>query len=84
VRGSMGVKLGLIAEGSAECYWREVSFGEWDVCAPQIILEEAGGVVTDGSGAPLRYGNPDRRLANGFAASNGVLHEALTAAARAH
>lgn len=82
VRGSMGVKLGLIAAGSAECYWREVLFGEWDVCAPQIILEEAGGTVTDGSGAPLRYGNPNRRLAGGFAASNGFLHEALIAAAR--
>lgn len=82
VRGSIGVKLGTMAEGKAECYWREVRFGEWDVCAPQVILEEAGGIVTDGSGAPLCYGNPDRRITEGFAASNGILHPALIAAAR--
>ena len=28
---------------------------EWDVCAPQVVLEEAGGVVTDLSGGKLVY-----------------------------
>lgn len=27
----------------------------WDHCAGTVILEEAGGKVTDGTGAPLDY-----------------------------
>src|SRR5204863_1159939 len=47
-RGSVGLKVGLITEQICDVY---VSPGArtklWDTCAPQIILEEAGGRFTD-------------------------------------
>ena len=45
----------------------------WDGAAVKIIVEEAGGKVTDISGKEQRY---DRNI-NGFIASNGLVHEEL-------
>jgi myo-inositol-1(or 4)-monophosphatase len=48
-----------------------VKLHPWDVAAGALIVEEAGGRVTDFAGGPM--------LASGFevAGSNGVLHGAL-------
>ena len=54
--GSVGLKCGLIAEGERDLYVHPVPYlKEWDTCAPEIILREAGGTVTDCTGLPLRY-----------------------------
>lgn len=54
--GSVGLKIGLIAEGKAEFHIAtNPRSSKWDTCAPQIILEEAGGVLTDAKGDPLDY-----------------------------
>jgi myo-inositol-1(or 4)-monophosphatase len=45
----------------------------WDGAAVKIIVEEAGGKVTDIYGNEQRY---DQKL-NGFVASNGILHERI-------
>jgi 3'(2'), 5'-bisphosphate nucleotidase len=55
---SMGssLKFMLIAEGKADIYPRLGSTMEWDVAAPQIIVEEAGGSVLHyETGKPLSY-----------------------------
>jgi 3'-phosphoadenosine 5'-phosphosulfate (PAPS) 3'-phosphatase len=39
--------------------------GEWDTCAPEILLIEAGGMVTDFNGNMLAYGNEDHKLKTG-------------------
>jgi len=59
----------LVAEGAAEAML-DVGLAAWDAAAPLLIVEEAGGRVTDLLG---------RRAVDGgtFLASNGVLHEAL-------
>ena len=44
-----------------------------DIAASQVILEEAGGKVTDLEGSRLNYSKPFR----GAAISNGVIHEKL-------
>ena len=49
--------------------------GEWDVAAPQCILEEAGGIVSDLNGAPLQYRNPEWRIPNGLLAGSQAAHE---------
>jgi 3'(2'), 5'-bisphosphate nucleotidase len=79
--GSLGLKLGLICEGKAHVYIQDGGTGLWDVCAPEAILQEAGGRVTDLVGKPLRYDTLDVRLRRGVLASNGALHERLVAAA---
>ncbi len=74
--GSVGLKIGLIAEKKADCY---ISFSsktsQWDVCAPEIILEEAGGKVTDLRGDRFIYNREEKKNLNGILATNGALHK---------
>jgi 3'(2'), 5'-bisphosphate nucleotidase len=75
-RGSVGLKVGLIAQQICDIYLHlspRTKF--WDTCAPQIILEEAGGKLTDLFGCPLVYDIPEVRNLNGIAATNGAAHE---------
>ena len=79
-RGSVGLKVGLIAERVCDVYLNlspRTKF--WDTCGPQVILEEAGGRMTDAFGGELEYGRADLRNLNGVAASNGLLHDAVIA-----
>jgi 3'(2'), 5'-bisphosphate nucleotidase len=75
-RGSVGLKIGLIVERICDLYVHlspRTKF--WDTCAPQIILEEAGGQLTDLFGFPFRYDISDVQNHNGIIASNGANHE---------
>lgn len=75
-RGSVGLKIGLIAESICDIYIHlspRTKF--WDTCAPQIILEEAGGRLTDIFGEAMRYDVADVQNYGGILASNGVSHE---------
>jgi 3'(2'), 5'-bisphosphate nucleotidase len=75
-RGSVGVKIGLIAEQKADLYLHlSPSTKQWDTCAPEIILAEAGGKLTDLFGQPLRYNALRIDNQNGVVATNGVAHE---------
>ena len=75
-RGSVGVKIGLIAEQKADLYLHlSPSTKQWDTCAPEIILAEAGGRVTDLFGQPLRYNAVRIDNRNGIVATNGVAHK---------
>ena len=75
-RGSVGLKIGLIAEGICDIYIHLSPRTKlWDTCAPQIIVEEAGGKLTDIFGSRMRYDIEDLQNHNGIVASNGVAHE---------
>jgi 3'(2'), 5'-bisphosphate nucleotidase len=75
-RGSVGVKVGLIAEQKADLYLHlSPSTKQWDTCAPEIILTEAGGRLTDLFGQPLRYNGIRIDNQNGVVATNGAAHE---------
>ena len=55
---SMGssLKLCLVADGTADVYPRLGPTSEWDTCAAQAIVEQAGGQVLNAeTGEPLRY-----------------------------
>jgi hypothetical protein len=43
---------------------------QWDTCAPDIILHEAGGRMTDIFNNALRYNAPEIRNVHGVLASN--------------
>ena len=47
---------------------------EWDTCAPEVILSEAGCTSTDGDGRPFRYNQKDLFRRRGSVASNGLCH----------
>lgn len=76
-RGSVGLKVGLIAEQICDIYIHPSPRTKlWDTCAPQIILEEAGGKLTDIFGDAMRYDIADVQNHNGILATNGVAHDA--------
>jgi 3'(2'), 5'-bisphosphate nucleotidase len=75
-RGSVGVKIGLIAEQQADLYLHlSPSTKQWDTCGPEAILAEAGGRLTDLFGQPLRYNGVRIDNRNGIVATNGAAHE---------
>lgn len=63
--GSCSLKACIVAEGKADCFLRIGPTGEWDTGASQVIVEEAGGCITDAEFNPLTYNqresteNPD-------------------------
>ena len=74
-RGSVGLKVGLVAEAVCDLYIHlspRTKF--WDTCGPQIILEEAGGRLTDLFGERIRYGIADVQNYGGIVAANGAAH----------
>lgn len=75
-RGSVGLKIGLIASQECDIYINPGPRTKlWDTCGPQIILEEAGGKLTDLFGDPIKYDDPDVRNLNGLLAANAASHE---------
>jgi len=73
--GSTGVKIGMIAEHQAEGYINlSQKTCQWDTCAPEIILKEAGGQVTDRNGENYVYNRKELRNLNGLVVSNGKIH----------
>ncbi len=78
--GSVGLKLALIAMGERDLYVNPSAKSKlWDTCAPQALLNAAGGVLTDAHGDPVRYDVPDLHCRRGLVASNGLVHEAVIA-----
>ena len=78
------VKYGVVARGDAALYLRLPSTKSpdyrekiWDHAAGALIVEEAGGRVTDMHGRPLDFASDHRMNANrGVIASQGALHQA--------
>ena len=57
------LKLCLVAEGAADLYPRLGPTSEWDTAAAQVVVEQAGGHVTDRNLEPLLY-NTRKTLLN--------------------
>jgi 3'(2'), 5'-bisphosphate nucleotidase len=84
-------KYSVLARGEASIYLRLPSpqtpdYREkiWDHAAGSIIIEEAGGKVTDAYGRSLDFSQGRRLEKNqGVVATNGLLHEAVLEAIKA-
>lgn len=68
--GSAAIDFCYVAKGVFDGFW-EVYLNPWDICAGKLILEEAGGRVTDFDGSDLIL-NSKRILA-----SNGLIHNQM-------
>jgi myo-inositol-1(or 4)-monophosphatase len=68
--GSAAITLAAVAAGRLDGYW-ELVLGPWDVAAGLLLVEEAGGRVTDLRGCPLDLASP------AVVASNGLIHEEM-------
>jgi 3'(2'), 5'-bisphosphate nucleotidase len=76
--GSVGLKIALLARQTADLYIHlspRTKF--WDTAAPEIIIKEAGGNLTDLFGEKISYNFHDVQNYNGVLASNGVAHKKI-------
>lgn len=62
----------LIASGEADAYYRTGGTMEWDTCAMQCIVEEAGGVFLQGDGSAMRYNRENTVNHKGFYILNNI------------
>ena len=65
---SLALRLTRVAHGSLDAAVASPGSRDWDLAAADLLLREAGGLLTDFAGQPLRYNRPD------------VAHPALIAA----
>jgi len=68
--GSAALDLAYVACGRMDAFW-EFNLSPWDSAAGILLTLEAGGRVTDFSGAPVRLASDE------VLASNGSIHEEL-------
>jgi myo-inositol-1(or 4)-monophosphatase len=68
--GSAVLYFCYVAAGRLDGYW-ELRLGPWDAAAGALIVEEAGGRVTNIEGGPLDLERP------AVVASNGVIHDEM-------
>lgn len=76
--GSTTCKMIRVADGSAHLFLSRGPKSEWDVCAADLVVREAGGGVTDAEGRELRYNRPDP-FVHGVLATGGMDHAAVLA-----
>jgi len=77
-RNSVAYRLALVADGSADLSVSLTSKRDWDLAAADIILQEAGGRLTDASGSGLIYNRPVTMQAS-LVAANPRLHAQVIA-----
>jgi myo-inositol-1(or 4)-monophosphatase len=68
--GSAALDLCTVASGRFDGFW-EFNLNPWDTAAGVLIVEEAGGRVTDFSGGPFQLASRETL------ASNGLIHDEL-------
>ena len=68
--GSAVLDLVSVAAGRMDGFWA-LRLGPWDVAAGMLMVEEAGGRVTDLSGGPVDLAAPSA------VASNGLIHDEI-------
>jgi 3'(2'), 5'-bisphosphate nucleotidase len=61
ISAGSSLKLGLVADGTAQLYPRFGTTCWWDIAAGHAIAREAGAVVVSFDGTPLRYAGSDVR-----------------------
>ncbi len=70
--GSAALDLCCVASGRYDAFW-EFNLNPWDTAAGVLMVEEAGGKVTDFAGGPFQINSRETL------ASNGLTHQALLA-----
>jgi myo-inositol-1(or 4)-monophosphatase len=68
--GSAALDLAYVAMGRFDGFW-EFGLNPWDTAAGVVIVEEAGGKITDIQGRPYALGGPS------ILATNGLVHEEM-------
>lgn len=76
--GSVGLKVGLIAERQADLYVHlSGKSSRWDACGPEAVLRAAGGKFTDLFGDPFDYRSTEILNSRGILACNAASYAAV-------
>jgi len=76
--GSVGLKVGLIAEQEADLYVHMSGHASrWDSCGPEAVLRAAGGRFTDLFGDAIDYRASELRNTRGLLACNAAAFDAV-------
>jgi len=70
--GSAALDLAMVAAGQMDAFWEE-DLARWDVAAGVLLVEEAGGCISQVGGGPIDLGAPAP------VAGNPALHDELAA-----
>lgn len=68
--GSIALKICRVADNTADLFFKAMEPKDWDLAAPKLILEEAGGVLRDANGDKIHFGRGSRRHHGLIAAKN--------------
>ncbi|RMF87682.1 MAG: inositol monophosphatase, partial [Nitrospinota bacterium] len=68
--GSAALDLCYVAAGRLDGFW-ERGLSPWDTAAASLLIEEAGGRITDFQGGPFRIRQEE------ILASNGHIHDEM-------
>lgn len=68
--GSVAYKLCLAAAGVGGVFVSVYSKNEWDICAGDMVVQEAGGTMSDIYGNPVTYNNRATKIKDGIIAGN--------------
>ena len=68
--GSAAIDLTLVASGKTDAFWQR-NLNLWDICSGIILVQEAGGMVTQPNGNQWQIENSD------ILASNSYIHNQL-------
>jgi myo-inositol-1(or 4)-monophosphatase len=77
LRGSTAYKMIGVASGVGDAYFAGGAKSEWDLCAAAVIVEEAGGRVTDLNGEDLRFNRQSTTIGGVVCASDARVHAKL-------
>jgi myo-inositol-1(or 4)-monophosphatase len=80
--GSIAWKLACVASGEGDLNISVAPKNEWDVCAGDLLVREAGGAYLAFDGAPRRYNQADPLIGAGMAAGRRELLEQFFARVR--
>jgi myo-inositol-1(or 4)-monophosphatase len=72
--GSAALDLAYVAAGRFDGFW-EFGLNKWDTAAGVLLVQEAGGKVSDFAGQPYTLGGPV------ILATNGLIHDEMRAKA---
>ena len=73
---SIAYRMARIAQGRVHATLSHTGKSEWDLAAPTLLVQEAGGIVTEIDGSALVFNRPTPRY-NGLVAAGRELHRLL-------
>ncbi len=73
---SLALRLARVAQGALEAAFSSGGSHDWDLAAADLLVHEAGGVMTDFAGRPLSYNRP-HGVYGALIAAGSARHDAL-------